>query len=134
MMSAEVIIKQSFLINCTEDVPYAVPEILLLGNREGLERLGHFLLNMSQRLLDQGQCELDPDDHQHLTINNGHFNPRLSDEMEIRIGVLTLENRDSVLEKYDIDESTRQTGDLAPRFRNLADRAEKSVKKTTEHL
>jgi hypothetical protein len=43
-MEPEVIVKQQFLIDATGKVAYAVPEILLLGNREGLRHLGEWLL------------------------------------------------------------------------------------------
>ena len=63
-MKPEVIVKQQFLIDATGDVAYAVPEILLLGNHEGLRQLGECLLklaNESQSIgspRSLGECRL----------------------------------------------------------------------------
>jgi hypothetical protein len=120
-MKPEVIVKQQYLIDATGDMDYAVPEILLLGNREGLRELGQWLLDLAEKEPNPEHSEWDPDDHQHAPTRFAPFNPALSDELEFRVGILSEANRDRVLHKYGISESTRQSGDLAARYRRQAD-------------
>ena len=101
----------------------------MLGNREGLRELGKCLLKLALREPDPDHSDWDPDDHQHAPSKYAPFNPILSDELEFRLGILTNANRERVLDKYDIRESTRESGDMATRYRRQADSAEKSVAK-----
>ena len=128
-MKPEVIVRQAYQIDATGDVEYAVPVILLVGNREGLRELGERLLQIAEREPNPDDIDWDPDDHQHLPSKYPPFNPRLSDELEFRVGIITRANRKVVLEKYGISAATRQEGDLATRYRRQANDAEKAVKR-----
>src|SRR3954469_7401400 len=106
-MKPELIVKQKFYVDSTGDVEYAVPLVLLLGNREGLRELGEWLLRVAERGPKTGGIDTDPDDHQHLSSESAPFNPALSDELEFRVGILSEATRDATLKRYDIHESTR---------------------------
>ena len=128
-MPAEVIVKQTYLIDATGEKKYPVPEVLLLGNREGLRNLGQWLVDYAERIPKADAMDWDPDDHQHLPTKYPPFNSALSDELEFRIGILTELNRDAVLDKYGINEASRQKGDLVARYRRQADVVEAGMKK-----
>ena len=119
--NAEVIFKQQYTIDATGDNEYAVPEILMLGNRAGLRRLGKWLLELAERIPKADALDWDPDDHQHLSTKHSILNTELSDEIEFRIGILTELNREQVLAKYGINRASRQSGDLVARYRRQAD-------------
>ena len=119
-MAPEVIIKQQFTIDATGDIEFAVPEILVLGNRDGLRQLGHWLLGLAEREPQAAHAYWDPDDHQHLTTKHPPFNLLLSDELEFRFGILTESNRGDVLDKYGISESTKQAGHLCDRYQGAS--------------
>lgn len=93
-MKSEFIVKQQFLIDATGDREYAVPEILLLGNREGLRQLGEWFLQLAGRDPDPAHGDWDPDDHQHVPTKFAPVNPALTDELEFREGILTDANRE----------------------------------------
>jgi hypothetical protein len=131
---AEIIVKQQYTIDATGDHEYAVPEVLLLGNRTGLRRLGEWLLELADRIPKADALDWDPDDHQHLSTKHLIVNSHLSDEIEFRIGILTELNRDQVLDKYGIDETSRQSGDLVARFRHQADIVEDAMKRHRDKL
>ncbi len=126
-MKPEIIVKQQYLVNATGDVAYAVPEILLIGNREGFRQLGEWFLEVSLHEPDPKLIDCDPDDHQHMGTGYAPFNPALSDELEFRVGILTESNRDRVLSKHGITETARQIGELAIRYRRQAEIAERAV-------
>ena len=58
----------------------------------------------------------DPDAHEHLDPLFSPFDGKLSDEMEIRVGLLTKENKNQVYAKYDITSSKPYKGDLKSQY------------------
>ena len=124
---AEVIVKQQYTIDATGDDEYAIPEVLVLGNRAGLRRLGKWLLDLADRAPSSDALDWDPDNHEHLSTKHPIFNASLSDEIEFRVGILTEWNRSQVLDKYGIIEANRQSGDLVARYRRQADVVENAM-------
>ncbi|SFI65724.1 Imm32 family immunity protein [Planctomicrobium piriforme] len=136
-MEPEVIVKLAFLINATGDVGYAVPEIHILGNKAGLLQLANALRSMAESVPRPDLANCDPDDHRHFGTQaewDKPFNNQLSDELEFRLGILTEENRDLVLQKYRITPASRATGSLVARYRSQADAAEKSEARVTSAI
>jgi hypothetical protein len=102
-MPPEVIVKLGTITDCTGEPPRSIPDVRILGNREGLRELARLLLWMSKRKpTDEHIKNGDPDDHQHFSAQRLPFNSSLSDELEFRIGILTDANRGAVLNKYGI--------------------------------
>ncbi len=105
-MTPEIIIKLGKTTLMTGDEPLEMPDVQILGNREGLRYLAQELLRAAERKPSPASlANGDPDDHSHLATRNPPFNSRLCDAMEFRIGILTAENRDQVFKKYGIRES-----------------------------
>jgi hypothetical protein len=128
--SAELILRQRFFVAVPEKgAPYAMPELLLLGNREGFEWLSRYFANRAASLPTEYQVERgDPDDHWHL---GGDCMPRsapLSDEIEIRVGVYTEASRGRALAKYAIDTTPGERGCLRTRFRRWIRRARQGLR------
>jgi hypothetical protein len=108
--------------------------VLVLGNRAGLRRLGKWLLEFAERIPKTDSHNWDPDDHQHLSTKHPIVNSHLSDEIEFRIGIITETNRDQVLGKYGISETSRQSGDLVARYRRQADAVENTMKRNGHRM
>lgn len=131
-MKPEVIVKQTFLIDATGEVEYAVPEVLILGNREGFLMLAKALRSIAESVPNPEHANCDPDDHRHFPTKSKWdepFNCELSDELEFRMGVLTEANREAVLRKYGITPASRAAGNLVDRYRSQADQAERLLEK-----
>lgn len=130
--AAEVIVRQRFFIEMPEHgKPYAVPELLLLGNREGFEWLSEYFAFRAANVPTTFQIEGgDPDDHEHL---DGSFFPvsaHLCDEIEFRVGVLTDANRAAALAKYAVDVTPAERGCLRTRFKAWIRRAKQGLRGT----
>lgn len=69
----------------------------------------------------------DPDNHQHLgtMIAMKPFNHLLSDQVEIRFGLITPANRGRVLDRYEITKKTAAHGSLRQRYSTLVREAER---------
>jgi hypothetical protein len=97
-----------------------MPELLILANRQGyLELADYFtkLANAGPKLSARRVDPDDPDDHRHLEIREAPFDPRLSDDLEMRFGIITPKNRRAVLEKYGITADNRGQGTLIEQYR-----------------
>lgn len=121
---AEIILKESYCVDDTESTEVPIPEIIMLANREGLRYLGEYFLYLAEALKPSAD-DCDPDDHQHsgTMFPNKPFNYELSDRIELRIGVLSDENRPHVEEKYGISGRSRKHGSLIERYTRLAEMA-----------
>jgi hypothetical protein len=128
-MMPELIFKKGFNINCTGDEPYPMPELLILGNKAGLRWLARQLQREAEstRTSDDPRC--DPDDHRLVSTMMTEVNRELSDEMELRIGLIDDRNRDAVLQKYDITPETRKSGSLIDQYESDIEHAREAMRK-----
>jgi len=130
----ELIFKRSFNINCTGDEPYPVPEFLILGNKAGLLWLSDQLRQQALSKKTSDQMEDDPDDHQHIDTMMPEVNRMLSDEVEIRLGLINSTNRNAVLSKYGITSDTKKSGSLVGQYENEIVTAKRETQKVAKIL
>lgn len=122
--TAEIILKESYCVDATKSKEVPIPEIIMLANREGFRFLGQYFLYLAERL--QPTAEIgDPDDHRHFgtMFPDEPFNYELSDRIELRIGMLSDENRAHVVDKYGISRRSGKHGSLVERYTRLAELA-----------
>jgi hypothetical protein len=117
---AEIIVKEGYFIDDSRSRGIAIPKLLLLANREGYQLLAEICVSMAKKRITDFLMRVDPDHHCHLDTVLGPFSRELSDQIEIRLGLLTPENRTAVFRNYSISRSTRRRGDLAERYRRMA--------------
>jgi hypothetical protein len=92
--------------------------LILLANRKGFLWLSDFFARRAQKAANQKflKNDGDPDDHDHLDTFFAPIDAKLSDEMEIRVGVLTKRNKNQVFAKYDFTSSKPYKGDLKSQY------------------
>ncbi|MFO0782845.1 MAG: hypothetical protein U0636_04090 [Phycisphaerales bacterium] len=127
---AELILRQRLFVETSGAKPYAVPELLILGNREGFEWLSKYFAYRAAKMPTEFQVQQnDADDHHHLVALDHPFSSKLSDELEIRVGMLTPQNRATTLAKYGFMTSEPQRGCLVKRYKQLIRFAKKAVRR-----
>lgn len=113
--SAELIVRQGFIIDATGNGLHAVPEVAILGNRAGFEYLAavfsHLAERSRQRGADAGPIELPRNSHP--------INVRLSDDLDFQFAVLTESNRKALLKRFGVDMKSRQKGSLFERYQEV---------------
>jgi len=116
--SAEIILRQGFVIDATGKQQRAVPEVVIVANREGLEYLsGLFAYAAGQARRERDRAPADP---VHLPRGQEPINVRLSDDMDIRVAPLTSANRAATFRRYGVTLQSRQKGSLFDRYRDIA--------------
>lgn len=117
---AEIIVRQRLYVEVGEGKLYPVPELLVLGNAAGFRWLSeYFGLRAHEPIGTNCIAQGDPDDHDHLSWDAPAVNSRLSDELEVRVGLLTAENREQVMAKYALERSAPQRGSLIKRYKEV---------------
>jgi hypothetical protein len=127
----ELILKKRFYINSTGDQPYPAPELLIVGNKEGLLWLAAQLQRQAQSTNTSEDPRTDPDDHRHISTMMPEVNRELSDEMELRIGLIDDRNREADLQKYRITPETRKVGSLIGQYESDIELAREAMEKHT---
>jgi hypothetical protein len=98
---------------------YPVPELTLLANKQGFLWLSKYFAAFAKRNPDPGlwKNDPDPDDHDHLFYPPFQpLDPRHSDEMMIRVGIMTPKNKRQVFRKYGITSFPPYRGDLKQQY------------------
>jgi hypothetical protein len=117
---AELIVRQGFIIDATGKQQHAVPEVLILGNREGLQYLadvfGHLADQAKSRSRATGAGE-----PIHLPQLDHPVNGRLSDAIEFRFIPLTAANRAATFRQLGITMKSREHGSLFERYQGIAE-------------
>lgn len=115
--NAEIISRQGFLIDATGKGPHAVPEVVLLANKEALTYLAQlfsYLANSEHSSGEQVEAATVG-----LPRNDHPINTRLSDDLEFRFALLTDDNRRQMFKKFGIDMASRQKGSLFERYQEV---------------
>ena len=110
----EVIIRKTCTFVEQRNKAYPIPELLLLANRAGFLWLSKVFARCARKTGDAQAG--DPDDHEHVDACNPEFNPIHSDEMALRLGILTRVNRRAVFQKYELTQRKRFKGDLPRQY------------------
>jgi hypothetical protein len=119
---AELVFKQHFALFSDKGPTIAIPTLIIVGNRKGFDFLSQLFAYAARRRLYSSPG--DPDDHLHWGRAEAPINPRLSDDMEFRIGTYEARARKETLRKYGMTRSERGRGDAAPRYRALIKKIE----------
>jgi hypothetical protein len=98
---------------------YPVPSLILLGNRKGFTWLSKFFARCAKKKPYSAPWinELDPDQHAHLNPSLAPILRKHSDEMEIRVGIITPKNKRKVFLKYSITPNKPYVGDLVKQYK-----------------
>ncbi len=118
--NAEIIVRQGFVIDATGGAQHAVPEVLILGNREGLQ----YLSDVFARLAEQAKSRTrtaEPAEELQLGRDEHPINARLSDALEFRFGALTVANRAATFKRHGITMKSREKGSLFERYQEVAE-------------
>jgi hypothetical protein len=94
---------------------YPVLSLILLANRRGFLWLSDFFARRARRAAHWRSLK-DDDDGEHLDPLFAPIDGKLSDEMEIRVGILTKQNKNQVFAKYDMISSNPYKGDLKSQY------------------
>ena len=96
---------------------YPVLSLILLANRKGFLWLSDFFARRAQKAAHRAFWKNnDDDDAEHLDPLFAPIDGKLSDEMEIRVGVLTKKNKNQVFKKYNFTSSKPYKGDLKSQY------------------
>jgi hypothetical protein len=117
---AELIVRQGFIIDATGKQQHAVPEVLILGNREGLQ----YLADVFGHLADQARSRsraTGAGEPVHLPQLEHPVNGRLSDVIEFRFIPLTAANRAATFRQHGITMKSREHGSLFERYQGIAE-------------
>lgn len=110
--SAEIIVRQGFLIDATGGAISAVPEVVIMGNVEGLEYLAGVFAGLAAAARKGGETG----DGVHLPRLTHPVNSRLSDDLDFRFVALTDENRRAMFKQHGVDMKSKQRGSLFDRY------------------
>ena len=97
---------------------YPVPELLLLANRNGFLWLSRFFAGFAKKDPDPRPWNdlSDPDDHDHLSWPRAPIDCQHSDEMQIRVGIVSPKNITQVFKKYSIKSAAPYRGNLKKHY------------------
>ncbi len=115
--SAELVVRQGFVIDATGKGPLAVPELVILGNAEGLRFLAELFAELAQ--LARSRPRSSDGMAVHLSRGEPPINTRFSDDLEFRFAVMTSANRRAVLKQFGIDTKSKQKGSLFERYQEV---------------
>jgi hypothetical protein len=115
---AELVVRQGFEIDATGRFPHAVPEVIVLGNRSGLQYLSEVFAFLAERAARRARSS-EPLEEVRLERLEDPINVRLSDELEFRFAPLTDANRAATFKRYGITIKSRQRGSLFERYQQI---------------
>lgn len=122
---AEAIFKMRFAIDGTGAREFPFPELSLLANADGFR----YLARLFDYVANEAKQNDDPDFHLHLGRREPPFNGRLSDDVELRIGILPPGNRREVYLRYGISRAARKKGDMATYLMKLVKDAKTCIRR-----
>jgi hypothetical protein len=117
---AELIVRQGFIIDATGKQQHAVPEVLILGNREGLQYLADVFGHLADRAKSRSRAT-GAGEPSHLPQLDHPVNSRLSDAIEFRFIPLTAANRAATFRQHGISIKSREHGSLFERYQGIAE-------------
>lgn len=110
--TAELIVRQGFLIDATGGHISAVPEVVVMANIEGLDYLARVFGALAAAARKGG----DAGEGVHLPRLTHPVNSRLSDDLDFRFVPLTEENRRAMFKQHGVDMKSKQRGSLFDRY------------------
>lgn len=118
--NAEIIVRQGFVIDATGGAQHAVPEVLIFGNREGLQYLSEVFARLAEQAKSRAPSA-EPAEELQLGRDEHPINARLSDALEFRFGALTAANRAATFKRHGITMKSREKGSLFERYQEVAE-------------
>jgi len=117
---AELIVRQGFIIDATGKQQHAVPEVLILGNREGLKYLADVFGHLADQARNRSRAT-GAGEPIHLPQLDHPVNGRLSDAIEFRFIPVTAANRAATFRQHGITIKSREHGSLFERYQGIAE-------------
>lgn len=115
--SAELIVRQGFVIDATGKGPVATPEVMILGNAEGFRYLASVFAALAEQAASRKAAPSPP---VHLPRLEHPIHARFSDDLDFRFAAFNAANRKTVLKSFGIDLKSRQEGSLFERYQAIA--------------
>jgi hypothetical protein len=107
----DIILRKTCFFLEKGNVTYPVPQLTLLATKKGFAWL-------SKRFAEWARKEnADEDAHDHIGWPMAPIDCRHSDEMEIRVGMITAKNKLKLFSKYGITPSNAYRGDLSSQYK-----------------
>jgi hypothetical protein len=112
-----IILRKNCIFYEVKGRSYPVLSLILLANQRGFLWLSDFFARRAKKASHRRFYKNnDDDDAEHLDPLLAPIDGKLSDEMEIRVGVLTKKNKHQVFKKYDFISSKPYKGDLKSQY------------------
>lgn len=124
--NAEMVVRQGFVIDATSGSAVAIPEVVLLANREGFAYLARLFAHM-EALAGSKSRESAAAAGVSLPRGAAPINARLSDDLDFRFAPLTSANRAATFKRYGVTLKSRQKGSLFDRYQNVAEQQYQKV-------
>lgn len=122
---AELIVRQGFVIDATAKRHAAIPEVLILGNREGLRYLADVFAFLAEQAV-KNKSE-DPFAAIQVGRNEHPVNTRLSDGIEFRFSFVSDANRAATFKRHGVTMKSREQGSLFGRYQDVASTQYQSI-------
>ncbi|MFO0839554.1 MAG: hypothetical protein U1D55_13645 [Phycisphaerae bacterium] len=116
--SAELIVRQGFVIDATGKGPLATPEVVILGNRDGLRYLSALFAHLAERAGARAAAS-ENDDSIPLAGDDHPINGRLSDDLRFRFAAVGAANREAQFKRFGITMKSKQKGSLFERYEEV---------------
>ena len=115
---ASIILRKTCIYCERRGRAYPVPELLLLANKQGFLWLSRFFAEFAKKDPDPRPWNdlSDPDDHDHLAWPRAPIDCEHSDEMEIRVGIVSPKNKAQVFKKYAVEAVAPYRGNLKKQY------------------
>ncbi len=122
---AELIVRQGFVIDATAKRHSAIPEVLILGNREGLRYMADVFAFLAEQA---GRSKADEPFAAIQVGRNEHpVNTRLSDGIEFRFSFVNDANRAATFKRHGVTMKSREQGSLFGRYQDVASTQYQSI-------
>jgi hypothetical protein len=125
--NAELIVRQGFIIDATGKGPHAVPEVVILGNRDGFKYLSELFAHLAERTKSRKKG---PDASAAVKLGRSEhpINTRLSDDIEFQFAPVNDANRAAVFKQHGVTMKSRQKGSLFERYSEVATEFDKLLR------
>lgn len=110
---AEIVLKETLLVDATGRKDYAVPELQIIANRKGFLYLAEIFSAMADRK------DLTCDNHQHLGRLKPPFSLKLSDDLEFTLRIFDHKTRAEVFDWCGVAVGNAARGSLIKRYRRI---------------
>lgn len=127
---SEIVTKLGFAIDASGSREYPVLSVQIIANESGLKYLANVFAATARRSRLLRDCA---SHHIHLGRGDWPFQARISDDLELRVEVLTRTNKKRTYRDFGVSRKTRRSGNMIPHLNRLIAEAESSLRRDARH-